>query len=274
MNKVSGEEKIQRDELRELFGDRLPIEAVNLIWNCEPGKTVAEARAELRALAARLNAGHHSLTARLTATADRMSADTRTVVAHVTLGLDDIQTIISALRSADLGMAWWNHLTEQERAVWLQRAGSAVSADAWAEFQRGMAASEDAITAAARYIAETVMRTSWEGLGRHDGTRARDDGFDPWTYANARPEDYRDVARAVLALISHPQADAWRPIEMAPKDGSRFLAFQPGRDYQTFECWWQDDFSNWSGWQNERDNEPEPTHWQPLPHPPLDRSGQ
>lgn len=67
----------------------------------------------------------------------------------VTITRSDCDTILSALRARvptaneTLGMAWWNHLTEQERAAWLQRAGSAVAADAWAEFQRG-AASEEA----------------------------------------------------------------------------------------------------------------------------------
>lgn len=37
---------------------------------------------------------------------------------------------------AELGIAWWNHLSEQDRAMWLERAGSAVPADAWAEFNR------------------------------------------------------------------------------------------------------------------------------------------
>ena len=29
------------------------------------------------------------------------------------------------------GMAWWNSLTEQQRAEWLRRANSARPADAW-----------------------------------------------------------------------------------------------------------------------------------------------
>ena len=34
------------------------------------------------------------------------------------------------------GMAWWNSLTEADRADWLARAGSAVPADAWAAYKR------------------------------------------------------------------------------------------------------------------------------------------
>lgn len=35
-----------------------------------------------------------------------------------------------------LGVAWWNGNTEAERAYWLDFAGSAVPADAWACFKR------------------------------------------------------------------------------------------------------------------------------------------
>lgn len=35
----------------------------------------------------------------------------------------------------DAGMAWWNRLTEPERRHWLDRAGSARPADAWAAFK-------------------------------------------------------------------------------------------------------------------------------------------
>jgi hypothetical protein len=37
-----------------------------------------------------------------------------------------------------MGMAWWNGLTEQERAWWIQMAGNTgVPADAWAAFKAG-----------------------------------------------------------------------------------------------------------------------------------------
>ena len=34
------------------------------------------------------------------------------------------------------GMNWWNQLTEDARAHWLQIAGSAIPAEAWAAYQR------------------------------------------------------------------------------------------------------------------------------------------
>jgi hypothetical protein len=33
------------------------------------------------------------------------------------------------------GMRWWNSLTRGERAMWLERARSAVPADAWAAYK-------------------------------------------------------------------------------------------------------------------------------------------
>lgn len=37
--------------------------------------------------------------------------------------------------STELGIIWWNRLTERERAHWLQLTGSATPADAWAAFK-------------------------------------------------------------------------------------------------------------------------------------------
>jgi len=34
------------------------------------------------------------------------------------------------------GIAWWNGLSEADRAAWMERAGSAVPADAWAAFKQ------------------------------------------------------------------------------------------------------------------------------------------
>lgn len=38
---------------------------------------------------------------------------------------------------AEIGMAWWNRLSESDRHEWMARAGdTGVAADAWAEFKR------------------------------------------------------------------------------------------------------------------------------------------
>ena len=80
----------------------------------------------------------------------------------------------------------------------------------------------------------------------------------------------RDALSADLA----PVADAWQPIETAPRDGTRFLAFERwNADYQIYECWWGEDFGNWEGWRDAWDSEPEPTHWMPLPKPPSGENG-
>ena len=42
---------------------------------------------------------------------------------------------------AELGMAWWNALAPERRRHWLDVAGSARPADAWAAFQSGRVAS-------------------------------------------------------------------------------------------------------------------------------------
>jgi hypothetical protein len=66
---------------------------------------------------------------------------------------------------------------------------------------------EEAITAAARYLVQTVERKAWDGT-RADG-RAKDGGFEPfhwseWTWGvngNARQEDYRDVVRKIVEIV-------------------------------------------------------------------------
>lgn len=50
------DDKITRDELWGMFGDELPMEAVNLIWNAPAEKTVREVREELREMGKRIQA--------------------------------------------------------------------------------------------------------------------------------------------------------------------------------------------------------------------------
>lgn len=71
---------------------------------------------------------------------------------------------------------------------------------------------------------------------------------------------------------SLPEFDAhgWcHDMSKAPRDGSRFLAFEADRESRIYECWWQNDFVHWEGWQDDWDNEPNPTAWRPLPLPPV-----
>lgn len=39
--------------------------------------------------------------------------------------------LTSSLDDPELGIAWWNSLSEEVRAHWLKKAGSAVPADGW-----------------------------------------------------------------------------------------------------------------------------------------------
>ena len=60
----------------------------------------------------------------------------------------------------------------------------------------------------------------------------------------------------------------WQPIETAPKDGTRFMAYERSDESEFYLCWWEEDFPEWQGWQNVWDSEPEPTHWTRRPDPP------
>ena len=70
----------------------------------------------------------------------------------------------------------------------------------------------------------------------------------------------------------------WRPIESAPKDGTKFLALCQPRHIETGTpmsfhyinvVWWRDKSKNILGWRHTlNDSHAEPTHWMPLPEPP------
>jgi hypothetical protein len=70
------------------------------------------------------------------------------------------------------------------------------------------------------------------------------------------------------------EMSAWHPIETAPKDGSRIWAYFPfnGRSYAVY--WDQNGYEehpNWTldGGESALLNYDPPTHWMPLPEPPL-----
>lgn len=67
----------------------------------------------------------------------------------------------------------------------------------------------------------------------------------------------------------------WRPIETAPRDGSRFLAYGGGLDDQVETCSWSEVTCCWNletFTADDSDDEPEgycrPTHWLPFPPAP------
>lgn len=72
--------------------------------------------------------------------------------------------------------------------------------------------------------------------------------------------------------------DTWMPIETAPKDGTWFLAWRPGVgrpvDCMYFVCWRTFNEPLRRGHYHPRSGagwnlDPAPTHWQPLPPPPV-----
>jgi hypothetical protein len=78
--------------------------------------------------------------------ARQWAAETRSAIAHVeSVRGDQVLAEANATCSSTVrrnptpdevvGMAWWNGLSEAERAKWLAAAGSAVVADAWAAFK-------------------------------------------------------------------------------------------------------------------------------------------
>lgn len=83
------------------------------------------------------------------------------------------------------------------------------------------------------------------------------------------------AVRFALQSIPAPQG-SWQPISTAPRDGTWFLAQGDGRglsgDFEncTFVCTWEDDLGGYTGWQSVPGDYPaQPTHWMPLPNPPL-----
>jgi hypothetical protein len=65
----------------------------------------------------------------------------------------------------------------------------------------------------------------------------------------------------------------WKPIETAPKDYTKFLAYRRGTIAEA-SCFVRDDGEMWAfgGISAHLDVSPDikPTHWMPLPPPPVD----
>lgn len=61
---------------------------------------------------------------------------------------------------------------------------------------------------------------------------------------------------------------SWKPIETAPKDGTEILLYEPGPAYVQMGYWVRD------GWlmvdaQCGGESSATPTHWLPIPEPPV-----
>jgi len=110
-------------------------------------------------------------------------------------------------------------------------------------------------------------------------------GSDRTAHRVITDEQKRDMPSAISAsfntpLFTHPPRslsnEGWMPIETAPRDGSAILL---GHEGAAFDGWWEADGRETDtgepGWIDGLMNNIEeyttlhPTHWQPLPTPPL-----
>lgn len=95
---MSGE-PITSEEMVEMFGSAMPIEAVQLVWNADGSKTVGEIRDDLRALAARRKQEAPDIVERLIGY--KRSAYPEDMELHETAGraADEIERLRAALKT-------------------------------------------------------------------------------------------------------------------------------------------------------------------------------
>lgn len=92
---------------------------------------------------------------------------------------------------------------------------------------------------------------------------------DGWTETPLYP------ASAILDAVREAMAQEWLPIESAPKDGTWFLAFEPdGQCDAHYACQYYGEGGEgeplWSSSCGQYVTvPPEPSHWMPLPAPPI-----
>lgn len=116
-------------------------------------------------------------------------------------------------------------------------------------------------------------------------------GGDPWysaddlqgrqSFGQFIPQDRAFIAAAnpatVLELIAAARLAAspvggWQPIETAPRDSTEVLVLV-GRKIIRLG-WYFKPSSRTEGWRDENGNRINPTHWMPLPPPPVSTGGQ
>jgi hypothetical protein len=133
-----------------------------------------------------------------------------------------------------------------------------------------------ALTRDERQAAWASLRMIADAVGELFGPKA---SIESEEASLLRGPEFHDFAQGIVealqrvTALSPAPSGGWNDMSSAPKDGTRFLAYEPRGEYRHYECWWQDDFANWAGWQDDWDSEPEPTHWQPLPAAPSQVEG-
>lgn len=77
----------------------------------------------------------------------------------------------------------------------------------------------------------------------------------------------RRIAALLRAPAPQPQDDGWRDISAAPKDGRRVMVCNDeSPDDMDTASWFEDGWYSADGLQH-------PTHWRPLPAPPVRKDG-
>ena len=99
---------------------------------------------------------------------------------------------------------------------------------------------------------------------------------------NKQARELREAAIAAIQSQPDVVVGGWQPIETAPKDGTRVLLYLAAPWSRVELARW---YQPWGNWQTDGD-EPDPfrdeycgigsqlpTHWQPLPPPPVQAQG-
>jgi NTP pyrophosphatase (non-canonical NTP hydrolase) len=108
------------------------------------------------------------------------------------------------------------------------------------------------------------------------------DALDEWDLSSVGKTPQNEILYAVdenldnliRKALTQPDQSGWMPIESAPKDGNRFLAYEKTEENCIYEAWWEEDYliGEWGekvgGFDDDWDLQRKPTHWMPLPKPP------
>ena len=113
---------------------------------------------------------------------------------------------------------------------------------------------------------EVISKAVYQTLCREDladGTITMD------SYVGNECTDYADAILSALNVAGYKVEEDWRPIETAPRNGKWVLLWWPNITDVPFTGYFSD--GKWRGapggdtWSVE----PCPTHWRPLPAPPV-----
>ena len=103
-------------------------------------------------------------------------------------------------------------------------------------------------------------------------------------WSRLMPDDFTTLAKLISTRDAARDAARWQPIETAPRDGTRILVLVRAQTYlvswkeygtrdgvTTGWCGYDCDEDTWYSWGFD---DGEPTHWQPVPSPPISPAPQ